>query len=49
MKAGEKVGTMWVINEGLKPDDQVVVEGIEKVKDGTTVVPKTAQIQAEAH
>ena len=48
VKAGEKVGTMWVINEGLKPDDQVVVEGIEKVKDGTTVVPKTAQIQAEA-
>ena len=48
VKAGEKVGTMWVVNEGLKPDDQVVVEGIEKVKDGTTVVPKTAQIQAEA-
>jgi len=48
VKAGEKVGTMWVINGGLKPEDQVVVEGIEKVKDGTTVVPKTAQIQAEA-
>ena len=48
VKAGEKVGTMWVINEGLKADDQVIVEGIEKVKDGTTVVPKTEQIQAEA-
>jgi membrane fusion protein (multidrug efflux system) len=47
VKAGEKIGTMWVINEGLKPDDQVVVEGIEKVKDGTTVVPKTVKIQAE--
>jgi RND family efflux transporter MFP subunit len=48
VKAGEKVGTMWVIDDGLKPDDQVVVEGVEKVKDGTTVVPKAAQIQAEA-
>lgn len=48
VKAGEKVGTMWVIDDGLKADDQVVVEGVEKVKDGTTVVPKAAQIQAEA-
>jgi RND family efflux transporter MFP subunit len=47
VKAGEKVGTMWVIDEGLKPDDQVLVEGIEKVKDGTPVVPKATQIQAE--
>jgi membrane fusion protein (multidrug efflux system) len=48
VKAGEKVGTMWVIDEGLKADDQVVVEGVEKVKDGTPVVPKPAKIQAEA-
>jgi len=48
VKAAEKVGTMWVIDEGLKADDQVLVEGVEKVKDGTPVVPKAAQIQAEA-
>jgi membrane fusion protein (multidrug efflux system) len=47
VKTGEKVGTMWVIDDGLKPDDQVVVEGIEKVKDGTPVVPKPTKIQAE--
>jgi len=48
VSAGEKVGTMWMIDDGLKADDQVIVEGVEKVKDGTTVVPKAAQIQAEA-
>jgi len=48
VKAGEKVGTMWVIDDGLKPDDQVIVEGVEKVKDGTIVVPKATQVQAEA-
>jgi RND family efflux transporter MFP subunit len=48
VRAGEKVGTMWVIDEGLKADDQVLVEGVEKVKDGAPVVPKAAQIQAEA-
>jgi len=40
VKAGEKVGTMWVIDDGLKPGDQVVVEGVSRVKDGTPVVPK---------
>ena len=47
VKAGEKVGTMWVIDEGLNPADQVVVEGIANVKDGTAVVPKPANIKAE--
>jgi RND family efflux transporter MFP subunit len=48
VKAGEKVGTMWVVDEGLKAGDQVIVEGVEKVKDGTSVVPRSTQIQAEA-
>ncbi len=47
VKAGEKVGTMWVIEDGLKPSDQVVVEGVSKLKDGTPVVPKPANIQGE--
>lgn len=48
VKAGEKVGTMWVIDDGVKAGDQVIVEGVEKVKDGTHVVPKSTEIQAEA-
>ena len=48
VKAREKVGTMWVIDDGLKQGDQVVVEVIEKLKDATVVVPKPAKIQAEA-
>jgi membrane fusion protein (multidrug efflux system) len=47
VKAGQKIGNMWVIDEGLKLDDQVIVEGIEKVTDGTPVVPKPVKIQAE--
>jgi len=48
VKPGEKVATFWVIDDGLKPGDQVVVEGVGKVKDGTPVVPKPTKIQAEA-
>jgi membrane fusion protein (multidrug efflux system) len=48
VKAGEKVGAMWVIEDGLTRGDQVVVEGVSKVKDGTPVVPKAVNIEAEA-
>lgn len=48
VKVGEKQGTMWVIDDGLKADDQVVVEGVGKVNEGTPVVPKPTEIQAEA-
>jgi membrane fusion protein (multidrug efflux system) len=49
VKAGEKVGTMWVIESGLNPDDDVIVEGMgnQFVKDGTVVVPKPAKVAAE--
>ena len=47
VKAGDKVGTMWVIDDGLKLNDQVVVEGIANLKDGTAVAPKPATLQAE--
>lgn len=47
VKVGEKVGTMWVINEGLTMNDRVIVEGVGKVKDETPVVPRPAQIPAE--
>jgi membrane fusion protein (multidrug efflux system) len=47
VKAGEKVGTMWVIEDGLKPGDRVITEGIGKVKDGTPVVPKAVTIEGE--
>ena len=47
VKAGTKTGTMWVIDEGLTADDQVVVEGVSKVKDGTSVVAKQTVLRAE--
>jgi len=34
------VGTMWVIEEGLKPGEQVVVEGQQMLRPGMTVQPK---------
>src|SRR6266516_1981085 len=40
VKVGDRVGTEWIIAEGLKPGDRVVVEGVQKVRPGMQVNPK---------
>jgi len=37
---GDKVGTDWIISDGLKPGEKVVVEGVQKVRTGSPVNPK---------
>ena len=43
VKVGTKFGPMWVIDEGLKPGERVVAEGLQKVRDGLQVNPKPFQ------
>ena len=40
VQPAEKIGTLWVIDEGLKPGERVVVEGVQKVRPGSKVNPK---------
>ncbi len=40
VKTGERVGQMWVITQGLQAGEQVVAEGIQKVKEGAPVQPR---------
>jgi membrane fusion protein (multidrug efflux system) len=37
---GERSGEEWIIAEGLKPGERVVVEGLQKVRPGMRVNPK---------
>jgi len=39
VKAGERVGSDWIIDEGLQPGDRVITEGFARVKSGMKVVP----------
>jgi membrane fusion protein (multidrug efflux system) len=41
VKVAERVDNLWVIMEGLRPGESVVVEGIQKVRPGMPVTPKT--------
>jgi membrane fusion protein (multidrug efflux system) len=42
VKVGQRVDSLWVVDEGLKPGDKVVVEGLQRIRDGMTVVAKPA-------
>jgi len=39
VKVGPRVGAMWVIEDGLKPDERVVAEGTQKVRPDAAVNP----------
>jgi membrane fusion protein (multidrug efflux system) len=40
IKLGEHSGPMWIVEDGLKPGETVVVEGIQRVRPGAVVNPK---------
>jgi membrane fusion protein (multidrug efflux system) len=42
VKVGPRVDGLWLIEEGLKPGEKVVVEGLQRLRDGVVVSPKTA-------
>jgi membrane fusion protein, multidrug efflux system len=48
VKPGQKVGNLWIIEEGLKNGDRVVIEGFQRLRDGMVVVPKPAAAPAPA-
>jgi membrane fusion protein (multidrug efflux system) len=39
VKAAERIGNLWVIDQGLQPGDRIVVEGVQKVRAGLKVTP----------
>jgi membrane fusion protein (multidrug efflux system) len=42
VKVGQKVDSLWVVEDGLKPGEQIVVEGLQRIQDGMTVSAKPA-------
>jgi RND family efflux transporter MFP subunit len=40
IQVGDRVGNQWIVSDGLKPGERVVVEGVQKVRPGMQVNPK---------
>jgi len=43
---GRRINAMWVVKEGLKAGEQVVIEGLQKVRSGVTVKPVIKTVDA---
>ncbi len=48
VKMGERIGAMWEVTEGLKPGDRVIVQGLQKAREGSTVAVKDWTPPADA-
>ena len=48
VKVAERIASDWIIEEGLKPGEKVVVEGTQKVKPDMVVNPKPFDPEAAA-
>jgi membrane fusion protein (multidrug efflux system) len=44
---GERVDTMWILESGVKPGELVIIAGLQKVRDGSTVKVKQAATPAK--
>ena len=42
---GQRIGNLWLIEEGLKAGEKIVVEGLQKVRPGMKVKAETVTIE----
>jgi membrane fusion protein (multidrug efflux system) len=49
VKVGERDGTQWIIEDGLKPGERVVAEGLQKVQAGMIVNPRPSKAPAQVN
>mgnify|MGYP003606648430 CR=1 FL=1 len=42
VKASVRIGSCWLVEEGLEPGQRIILEGIQKVREGGLVQPMTA-------
>ena len=45
VEVGERIGSLWVVDSGLKPGERVVVEGLQKVRPGVKVEAQMVSIE----
>jgi membrane fusion protein (multidrug efflux system) len=48
VKVGDRIGSTWIIEEGLSHGEHVVSEGVQKARPGSTVNPKLVPAEGES-
>jgi len=49
VKATEKIGDLWLIEEGLNPGDKVVIDGLQKVATGLKIKPVLIEFESQTN
>lgn len=49
VKVGERVGALWIVEDGLKAGERVVVEGVQKARDGAMVNPTLVAVSEKGN
>jgi membrane fusion protein (multidrug efflux system) len=44
---GPRIGSLWLIDDGLKPGEIIIVEGLLKVRNGMVVTPRTISVESQ--
>ena len=45
IQVGPKIKEFWLISDGLKPNEKVIYEGLQKVKEGIVVNPEVVEVK----
>ncbi|MCP4333209.1 MAG: efflux RND transporter periplasmic adaptor subunit [Gammaproteobacteria bacterium] len=48
IEVGPKIGSAWMITKGLEPGEKVIYEGLQKVKEGSSVKTTVAEVELTA-
>jgi len=46
VKTGPRIGSLWLIEEGLEPDNYVLVDGVDRLKTGDIVRSKVVTVES---
>ncbi|MBK8094277.1 MAG: efflux RND transporter periplasmic adaptor subunit [Verrucomicrobiaceae bacterium] len=44
VKMSRRIGSLWIVESGLAADERIVIEGLQKVRDGLQVEPQPTEI-----
>jgi membrane fusion protein (multidrug efflux system) len=48
VKTAERVGNDWIVEQGIKPGDKVIVDGQLRIRPGMPVTPKPFHAERKA-
>ena len=46
---GSRIGDLWLVEEGLSPNDRIVIDALQKVGDGVEIVPVDSEFKSKTN